>query len=44
MKCKKCKFKDNKTDRCMYPFKVSAVGDTKMDKDGKIIGCSYGMK
>ena len=44
MKCKKCKFKDRNTDQCTYPFKTSAVGDTKFDKEGNIIGCTHGKK
>ena len=44
MKCVKCKFKDKNTDLCTYPFKATAAGDTKFDKDGNIIGCTHGKK
>ena len=44
MKCIKCKFKDKNTDLCTYPFKATAAGDTKFDKDGNIIGCTHGKK
>jgi len=38
MKCKKC------INLCTYPFKVTAAGDTKFDKDGNIIGCAHRKK
>jgi len=44
MKCINCKYKDKKTDLCTYPFKATAVGDNKFDKDGNIIGCTHGRK
>jgi len=44
MKCAKCKFKDGNTGSCTYPFKVVAVGDHKLDKNGNIIGCTHGVK
>ena len=42
MKCAKYKFKDKNTDLCTYPFKATAVGDIKFDKDGNVIGCTRG--
>jgi len=44
MKCIKCKFKDENTDTCTYPFKATAAGDIKFDKDGIVKGCTHGMK
>ena len=44
MKCIKCKFKDENTGVCTYPFKATAAGDTKFDKDGNMIGCTHGKK
>ena len=44
MKCIKCKFKDKITGVCTYPFKTTAAGDNKFDKDGNIIGCTHGIK
>jgi hypothetical protein len=44
MKCIKYKFKDKKTDLCTYPFKSTALVDTKFDKDGNITGCTPGKK
>jgi len=44
MKCIKCKYKDGNTGACTYPFKATAAGDTKFDKDGNIIGCTHGKK
>jgi len=44
MKCVKCKFKDDKTGSCAYPFKASAVGDYKLDKNGNTIGCAHGVR
>ena len=44
MKCVKCKFKDENTGVCTYPFEVLAVGDIKFDKDGNMMGCTHGRK
>ena len=44
MKYVKCKFKDKNTDLCAYPPKTTAAGDTKFDKDGNVIGYTYGKK
>jgi hypothetical protein len=44
MKCIKCKFQDEDTGVCTYPFKAIAVGDHKLDKNGNIIGCTHGRK
>jgi hypothetical protein len=33
MKCIKCKFQDEDTGVCTYPFKAIAVGDHKLDKN-----------
>ena len=44
MKCTKCKFKDENTDLCTYPFKATAVGDHELDKKGNITGCTHGRK
>ncbi len=44
MKCIKCKFKDENTGVCNYPFRVMAAGDHELDKKGNIIGCTHGRK
>jgi hypothetical protein len=44
MKCIKCKFKDENTGACTYPFEVIAIGDHELDKNGNIIGCAHGRK
>ncbi len=44
MKCIKCKFKDENTGVCTYPFEVITVGDNELDKKGNVIGCAHGRK
>ena len=44
MKCIKCKFKDENTGVCTYPFEVITVGDNELDKNGNIIGCAHGRR
>jgi len=41
MKCIKCKFKDENTGACTYPFEVVTVGDNELDTKGNIIGCAH---
>jgi hypothetical protein len=33
MKCTKCKFKDENTGICKYPFETVAVGDHELSKN-----------
>ena len=42
MKCTKCKFKDENTGICTFPFEETAVGGHELDKKGNIIGCTHG--
>lgn len=44
MICTICKIYIDKTDECKYPFNSIAIGDNKINNNGKKIGCTHGIK
>jgi hypothetical protein len=44
MKCINCKFQIEIIEGCAYPFKSITTADNSINKKGKTIGCTHGLK